>query len=65
MKGCTKGKGYWHCRIKPPGNFDKRSFRTVSKDGAKLVIACPKGKYNASTKRCTVSTQVQKKMIPV
>lgn len=49
-------------RVKSPGKFDKRSFRTkdVGRKGyTKIIIGCPKGKYDAKKKKCKVGTQTQ------
>ena len=63
MKKCHRIKNWWHCRKAPPGRFDKRSFRvkTISRN-TKLVIGCPRGKWNNKSKRCRVGTRVQKVM---
>jgi len=65
-KGCEKIGRYWHCRINPPGMFDRRSFRTkaVGKRGNKIVIGCPRGKFDAKRGRCKTGMQIQKKLIP-
>jgi hypothetical protein len=55
-------KNYKRTRVKDPKKFDKRSFRTkdVGRPGHhKIIVACPKGKYNAKAKKCKVGTQVQ------
>ena len=43
-----------------PSVCDPRSFRTkpVSKK-TKLVVCCPKGKFDRKTKRCKVGTKTQ------
>lgn len=55
------GKGqYRHKRLVAPGKFDPRSFR-LKKIGKnkKLIIGCPKGKYNAKAGVCRVGTRGQ------
>ena len=67
-KGCEKVGKHYRCRIQSPKQFDKRSFRTIStgdKKGTKLIIGCPKGKYDAKKKRCKVGTRAQSKLIPI
>lgn len=53
-------KNFCRYRQKPVKAFDKRSFRTkkISKE-TDIVIACPRGKWNNTTKRCKVGTQAQ------
>lgn len=56
---------YIRKRIKDPKKFDKRSFRTKDvgrPEHHKIIIGCPKGKYNAKTKKCKVGMQVQSVM---
>lgn len=38
-------------------SFDKRSFRYTKRGKLILLIGCPKGKWNAKTKRCKVGTR--------
>jgi hypothetical protein len=55
-------KRYKRIRVKSPKKFDRRSFRTkdVGRKGfTKIIVACPKGKYNARKKVCKVGTQTQ------
>jgi len=55
------------CKIvkKPSKDFDKRSFRTIKKDkGVRIIIGCPKGKWDDKKKRCKVGTRVQKILYP-
>ena len=64
-KGCTKGRKYYHCPIKPAPKCDPKSIRTV-KSGKNLVrICCPKGNWNPKTKRCKVGTKGLTTLIPV
>ena len=62
VKGCKPVGDFVHCKIQDKKKFDKRSFRTVmpgDSDEVRVVIACPKGKWNAKNSKCTVSTQAQ------
>lgn len=55
-------KKFKRTRVKDPKKFDKRSFRTVDVgrlEHHKIIIGCPKGKYNAKSKECKVGTQIQ------
>lgn len=59
-------KSYIRKRQKNPSKFDKRSFRTKipckknrEKCPTKIIVGCPRGKYDAKRKRCKVATQVQ------
>jgi hypothetical protein len=41
-----------------PALFDKQSFRTISPNpDTRIIIACPKGKWNNKHKRCKVGTK--------
>lgn len=63
-KAChLKGK-FIHCRKESPKKFDKRSFRVKKSGKAKIVIGCPKGKFDPKKKRCKVGTRIQKIMYP-
>ncbi len=53
---------YKRTRVKSPKLFDKRSFRVVDvgrPEHHKIIIGCPRNKYDAKRKRCKVGTQVQ------
>ena len=53
---------YKRKRIKSPTKFDKRSFRIVDvgrPEHHKIIIGCPKGKYDSKKRMCKVGTQVQ------
>ncbi|MBA7623842.1 hypothetical protein ES703_31241 [subsurface metagenome] len=55
-------KRYKRTRIKDPKKFDKRSLRIkdVGRKGfTKIIVGCPRGKYDSKRKRCKVGTQVQ------
>ena len=66
-KECEKGRKFWHCRVADPKLFHKKSFRTkaVGEKGKKIVLGCPKSKYDAKKKRCRVPMRIQKKLIPI
>lgn len=57
---------YLRVRLIDPMVFDRRSFRTItlSKDGAKGIIGCPKGEYQPRKKKCRVGTWLQAKLYP-
>ena len=50
---------FCHERKKCPECFDKRSFRTLVRGAHRIVIACPKGKWNDRDKCCCSAMQVQ------
>lgn len=58
-------KNYIRKRQEDPKKFDKRSFRTKTpcknkkKCKVKIVLGCPKGKYNSKSKKCKVPLKVQ------
>lgn len=55
-------KRYKRIRVKSPNYFDKRSLRTkdVGRRGyTKIIVGCPKGKYDARRKKCKVGTKTQ------
>lgn len=58
------GKGerdYKHEKVAPKEEFDPRSFRTKEiKSGVKIVIGCPKGKYDKAKSKCEVGMKLQK-----
>lgn len=42
------------------GRCDRRSFRWVVRNGSRVLICCPKGKWNATSDRCRVGTRAFK-----
>ena len=63
---CPQTGRYCRERLVAPEKFDPRSFRTVTtRDGSRLVIACPKGKWNAEAGRCLVGTRLQTILRPL
>ena len=61
VKRISRAK-YKRKRIKSPKLFDKRSFRIVDvgrPEHHKIIIGCPKGKYDAKKKRCKVGMRLQ------
>lgn len=51
MKGCTKGRKYWHCPVKPALRVDPKSIRTVKRGKNLIRVACPVGKWRPSAPR--------------
>lgn len=46
-------------------SFAPGSFRTVKlKGGRRLVVGCPRGKYNRRSKRCRVGTRSYELLTP-
>lgn len=49
-------------RVASPKKFDPRSFRTKDvgrPGGKKIIVGCPRNKFDAKKKRCKVGTKVQ------
>jgi len=49
-------------RVRDPKEFDRRSFRQVTPPGrgdVRIVIGCPKGKWDPRAKKCKVGTRAQ------
>ena len=47
-------------RIRNPNKCDKRSLRTLTpSQRTRIIICCPKGKWDARKKECKVSTITQ------
>lgn len=72
-KSAVKGLGklarpsrskYIHKRLKPPGKFDPKSFRTipVGTRGRKAIVACRKGSYIGG--RCKRGMETQAELMP-
>lgn len=60
---CKLVGDYYHCKVKPKGHFDPRSFRTVTpKEGVRVTIGCKKNKWDPKAKRCRIGTEAQKVM---
>jgi hypothetical protein len=43
--------------------FDKRSFRWKKRGRVAVLVACPRGHWNNSTKQCAVGTRAQKVLV--
>lgn len=52
-------------RIKAPAYFDRRSLRIIQRGTHKLIVGCPRGKYDAKAERCTTGTEVQAILHPL
>ena len=55
-------KDFIRMRQKSPKSFDPRSFRTIDvgrKGFTKIIVGCPKGKFDVKKKRCRVGLQTQ------
>lgn len=56
-------KGYRRKRQKSPRSCAPGSFRTMTVNhDTKMVVCCPRGKYNKRSKRCKVGLIVQTKL---
>lgn len=60
----SKGK-YIRERVASPKKFAKGSLRTITRGGKKIVVGCPKGKYDAKRKRCKVGMRAQSILHPM
>ena len=51
--------------LEPKSSFDKRSFRwkKTKRGRAWMLIGCPRGKWNAKTKRCRVGTRIHEMLV--
>lgn len=62
---CPQSGNYCRDRQAPPSRFDRRSFRTVSRGDVRIVVGCPRGKWNARRGRCTVGLRAQTILRPL
>lgn len=63
---CPGPKGrYCRARKASPAKFAKRSLRTTKRGKVRIVIGCPKGKWDKRKKRCKVGTRVQTILYPL
>lgn len=44
---------------KPKSYFDPRSFRWIKRGTTRLLVGCPKGKWDAKRGRCKVGTKAR------
>jgi hypothetical protein len=51
--------GFRHERLHPPGQFDRRSFRVLTQGAHRVIVGCPKGKWDPRLKACKVGTVAQ------
>ena len=51
--------------IESKGKFDRKSFRTIIQDEHRIVIGCPKGKYDKAAQICRVGTKAQAILHPI
>lgn len=58
-----RGK-YCRERQRQPSACARGSFRTIKSGKARIVICCPKGKWNKKTQRCRVGTTAQSVLRP-
>jgi len=55
---------YCERTVKPKPSFDRRSFRWKQSGSARVLIACPKGHYDARREVCRVGTRAYKVVAP-
>lgn len=58
------GALYCETQFTAKGSFDRRSFRWVRRGKHRILVGCPRGKWNNKTKRCKVGTRAYKKFSP-
>ena len=46
LRGCKKGRKWWHCPVVPAPRVDKRSYRTVKRGRNLIRVGCPRGKWS-------------------
>lgn len=51
------GRSFCKEIVEPKRAFDPRSFRWLKRGKAKVLIGCPKGKWDARAERCKVGTR--------
>lgn len=61
---CPATGRYCRARKASPKKFAKGSFRTITRGKVKIVIGCPKRKWNKKTGRCKVGTRAQTVLYP-
>lgn len=49
----------------PKSKFDSRGFRWMTSGRARILIGCPKGKWQPRKKHCTVGTKAYVLLTPV
>ena len=52
-------KNFVRRRLKSPRSCAPGSFRTVKRGRNRIVVCCPRGKYNRKSHRCRVGTVAQ------
>lgn len=62
--GMEKTDHYCAETVAPMKEFDPKSIRTVVRDEHRVVIGCPKGKYDRAAQRCKVGTRAHKILRP-
>jgi hypothetical protein len=53
------GKNYVRKRLRSPRSCSPGSFRTVKRGRTRIVVCCPRGKWNRRSRRCRVGTMAQ------
>lgn len=55
---------YCEHKVGKKTDFDRRSFRWITRGKTRLLIACPKGKWKPRAKRCKVGTRAYAVLTP-
>lgn len=53
-----------HKRLVSPKKFAKKSLRTIKRGRKRIIVGCPKGKYDVKRKVCRVGTRAQAVLTP-
>jgi hypothetical protein len=69
QKGGLRGaffsaEAYCERKVAPKSKFDARSFRWKKSGKGRVLVGCPKGKWNAKTERCRVGTKAYAILTP-
>ena len=48
----------------PKSRFDSRSFRWVLSGRGRILVGCPRGKWQPRAQRCSVGTRAYKVLMP-
>lgn len=57
-------KGYCKKKLAKKSSFDARSFRWIKRGRTKILIGCPRGKWNVKSERCRVGTRAYETLTP-
>lgn len=55
---------YCERQVNPKSSFDSRSFRNVKSGRARVLVGCPRGKWQSRKKRCAAGLRAYKVLAP-